>query len=39
MGGYGAWEKLAPPGATSIEEKVERRKQAWRNAHRATVRF
>jgi DNA polymerase bacteriophage-type len=39
MGGQGAWQKLAPTGDTSTEEEVKRRKQAWRNAHRATVRF
>ena len=39
MGGHGAWQKLAPIGDTSTKEEVEQRKQAWRNAHRATVRF
>jgi DNA polymerase bacteriophage-type len=39
MGGHGAWQKLAPAGDTSTEEEVERRKQAWRDAHQSTVRF
>ena len=38
MGGRGAWKKLAPPGDTSTDAEIEKRKQAWREAHPETVR-
>lgn len=39
MGGHGAWLRLAPEGDTSTKEDIEKRKQAWRDAHQSTVRL
>ena len=39
MGGEGAWQKLAPDDDISSKEEIERRKQAWRQAHPHTVTY
>jgi DNA polymerase len=39
MGSIGAWRKLAPPGDTSTDDEIQRRKQDWRRAHPQTERF